>query len=89
MDSIEIRGILADRRRELGLTQAELGKRARLSREMVLRFENGGHDIGLRRLLRLASGLGLEMLVRPGNGCPVLEDLSALFGEASEEDGNA
>jgi transcriptional regulator with XRE-family HTH domain len=41
MDSIEIRGIFADRRRELGLIQSELGKRARLSREMVLRFETG------------------------------------------------
>jgi HTH-type transcriptional regulator/antitoxin HipB len=89
MDTSEIRGILADRRRELGMTQAELGERAQVSREMVLRFENGGNDIGLRRLLRLSAALGLEVLVRPGGGRPVMEDLGALFGEAPEEDGDA
>jgi hypothetical protein len=46
---------------------------------MILRFEKGDHDIGLRRLLRLCSALDLELTVRPGRGRPVLEELDELF----------
>lgn len=79
MDGNKIRETLAERRRERGLTQAELGRLAQVSREMVVRFENGNHDIGLRRLLRLCAVLELELIVRPGSGRPVAEDLGELF----------
>ena len=46
---------------------------------MVVRFENGSHDIGLRRLLRLCDALDLELTLRPGKGRPVLEELGDLF----------
>jgi len=75
----EIRQALAARRKERGLTQAALGQLASVSREMVVRFENGDHDIGLRRLLRLCAVLGLDLSARPGRGRPVAEDLDQLF----------
>lgn len=79
MDAEQIRQTLATRRRERRLTQAQLGVLAQVSREMILRFEKGDHDIGLRRLLRLCSALDLELIVRPGQGRPILEELDELF----------
>lgn len=79
MEISVIRPLLINRRRERGLTQAELAQLAGVSREMVVRFENGSHDIGLRRLLRLCDALDLELTLRPGKGRPVLEELGDLF----------
>jgi transcriptional regulator with XRE-family HTH domain len=81
MNGEELRTLIASRRAEIGITQAELARLAQVSREMVVRFENGAHDIGLRRLLRLCDALGLELSIRPGQGRPVLEELGALFGD--------
>lgn len=79
MDADEIRQTLTARRRERRLTQAQLGVLAQVSREMILRFEKGDHQIGLRRLLRLCAALDLELIVRPGRGRPTLEELDELF----------
>jgi transcriptional regulator with XRE-family HTH domain len=79
MDIIEIRTAILDRRKERGLTQEQLGKTAKVSREMVSRFENDAHDVGLRRLLRICDALDLELLIRPGRGRPTLEELDELF----------
>ncbi|HAS50394.1 MAG TPA: transcriptional regulator [Gammaproteobacteria bacterium] len=79
MDTYDIRHLLAARRRERGLTQAQLGALAQVSREMILRFEKGDHDIGLRRLLRLCTALDLDLVVRPGHGRPTLDELDELF----------
>jgi transcriptional regulator with XRE-family HTH domain len=79
MNVQEVRELIAARRVEIGITQAELARRAMLSREMIVRFENGDHDIGLRRLLRLCDALSLELSLRPGKGRPVLEELRELF----------
>lgn len=79
MDIAAIRTSLIDRRKERGLTQEALGTRAKVSREMVSRFENDTHDIGLRRLLRLCDALELDLTVRPGHGRPTLEEVGELF----------
>jgi transcriptional regulator with XRE-family HTH domain len=79
MNIAEIRTSIINRRKEHGLTQEQLGKAAKVSREMVSRFENDAHDIGLRRLLRLCEALDLELIVRPGRGRPTLEELNDLF----------
>jgi transcriptional regulator with XRE-family HTH domain len=79
MDITKIRSALTARRKERGLTQEQLGKAAKVSREMVSRFENDAHDIGLRRLLRLCDALDLELMVRPGRGRPTLDELDDLF----------
>lgn len=81
MDIIEIRTAVAEQRKAKKLTQTQLGEAANLSREMISRFENDAHDIGLRRLLRMCEALGLELIVRPGRGRPTLEDLASLFHE--------
>ena len=75
----QIRQSVAERRASLKMTQAELARRAQVSREMIVRFENGDHDIGLRRLLRICDALGLELLIRPGKGRPVVEELGEIF----------
>lgn len=79
MNITEIRTALLNRRKERQLTQEQIGKSAKVSREMVSRFENDAHDIGLRRLLRLCDALDLELIVRPGRGRPTLEDLGDIF----------
>ncbi|MGV0953637.1 MAG: helix-turn-helix transcriptional regulator [Fluviibacter sp.] len=79
----QIRQAIIQRRQERGLTQEALGQAASLSREQISRFENGVHDPGLRRLLRLCQALDLELLVRPGAGLPTLDDLDHLFNEES------
>lgn len=79
MDITEIRTTIINRRKERGLTQEQLGKAAKISREMISRFENDAHDIGLRRLLRLSEALDLELMVRSGRGRPTLEELDELF----------
>ena len=79
MDIAEIRTTIINRRKERGLTQEQLGKAAKVSREMVSRFENDAHDIGLRRLLRLSDALDLELMIRAGRGRPTLEELDDLF----------
>jgi transcriptional regulator with XRE-family HTH domain len=51
----------AVRRKGLHLTQAELARRAGLSRELVARFEGGRvAEFGARKLLALLAVLGLE-----------------------------
>jgi transcriptional regulator with XRE-family HTH domain len=79
MDTIDIRREIIARRKELGLTQAGLGARARVSRELVSKYEGGNQDIGINRLVRLCGALGLEVVVRVGRGRPVFEDIDALF----------
>lgn len=79
MEISEIRRAIIQRRKERGLTQEQLGKLARVSRELISRFENHAHDIGLRRLLRLSEALDLEMVLRAGRGRPTIEELDDLF----------
>lgn len=77
----ELRQSIVNRRKERGHTQEALGKIAHLSREQISRFENGAHDLGVRKLVRLCGALGLEILVRPGQGMPTVDDLDRLFNE--------
>lgn len=81
MITADIQKIVQERRKELGLTQAELARRAHLSREMIVRFEGGVHDIGLRKLLRILGSLDLAISVRPSAEPPVLEELDRIFAE--------
>ncbi|GIK74491.1 MAG: hypothetical protein BroJett021_34790 [Chloroflexota bacterium] len=81
MNLNEIRDAVAARRKELDLTQEALAKQSGGSRESYLRFEGGktGHDIGLRRLIRILSTLGLEIALRPMSAPPTLEELNETF----------
>jgi transcriptional regulator with XRE-family HTH domain len=64
---MEIGERLVELRHARKWTQAELGKRADLSREYVMRIEAGLHDPSLGKAARLADALGvsLDELVKP------------------------
>lgn len=73
-----------DRRRELGLTQAELARRANVSRRTIIAFEGGESDIGLQRLMRMLLALDLTLHLRDGIGRPNESELRSLFKDDDE-----
>ncbi len=72
------------RRKELKRTQAWVAEASGLARETYSRFEQGKHDIGLRRLMRICGTLSLDLIARPGSGRPTLDDLEQLFGDVDD-----
>lgn len=60
-DSIGLNQLLRSRRKELGLTQEELGQRAGLAAKHVSRIENGTHEPKVSTLLALVSALSLDL----------------------------
>jgi ribosome-binding protein aMBF1 (putative translation factor) len=60
---IELGARVRERRDELGLTQAQLGKLAELKQPAVARFEAGGTMPTIPMLERLAKALGMELSV--------------------------
>lgn len=65
------------RRRELGLSQAEVGARIDARQATVSTVENGAADARLSTLMDLLASLNLELVVRPRDAGvhPALEDL--------------
>lgn len=55
-------------RKELGLTQSELGKRAGISQPNVTRFESGNYNPSLEFMVKIAGAMGKQVKV-------TLEDL--------------
>ena len=51
--------LVAERRECLSLSQAELARRAGVTREWVVRLENGSTTVTLFRLMRVLRELGL------------------------------
>lgn len=62
-DATGLNQALRARRRDLGLTQAELGQRAGLAAKHVSRIENGTHEPKVSTLFALASALGLDLVL--------------------------
>ncbi|WP_109467190.1 helix-turn-helix domain-containing protein [Albibacillus kandeliae] len=62
-DATGLSQALRSRRRELGLTQDELGQRAGLAAKHVSRIENGTHEPRVSTLFALVSALGLELVL--------------------------
>lgn len=54
-------GRVLRRRRELGLTQAEVGRAIGVGFQQIHKYETGGSRITPGRLLRLASALGVSV----------------------------
>ena len=50
-------------RKELGLTQSELGKRAGISQPNITRFESGNYNPSLEFLVKIAGALGKKVKV--------------------------
>src|SRR5215469_2522485 len=55
--------LLTTVRREAGLTQAELARRAKTSQAMVARYENGAASPTVRTLARLLRAAGHELVL--------------------------
>ena len=81
MRTDEIIAAITKRRKELGLTQEQLAKRAGISRRTMIAIEAGNHDIGIRKLLRLLDSTGLTLSVKEGKNRPTESELSELFKE--------
>ena len=62
-DATGLSQALRSRRKQLGLTQEELGQRAGLAAKHVSRIENGTHEPKVSTLLALVSALGLELVL--------------------------
>jgi uncharacterized protein len=59
--------LIRDIRRESGLHQAELARRAALPRSVVSAYEHGRRQPGVDALARLAAAAGLELRVGPSS----------------------
>ena len=49
---------------DLGMTQAELAKRAGIPRTNITRFESGNYNPSLEMLVRIAAALGMTLQVQ-------------------------
>jgi len=61
----DLSALVRGRRRELGLSQAELAARAKVSRQWISAFELGRPGSELRLILCLLEALGLRLAVDP------------------------
>jgi y4mF family transcriptional regulator len=73
----ELGALLRQARLERGWTQAELARHAHVSRELVVRTENGHPRLELEKLFYLLKALGqnLEIVEAPLPTGPSLDDL--------------
>ncbi|MEX1141806.1 MAG: helix-turn-helix domain-containing protein [Thermoleophilaceae bacterium] len=77
----DLAAIARGRRSELGLSQAELADRARVSRQWVSAFENGKPTTEIGLAIRLLDSLGLHLTVMEDASAPspTAVDLDALL----------
>ncbi len=61
MNLQEYANAVTTRRKDLGLSQAELAQRAGITRESLNRFESKGGDIRFSNLLAILGALGLDL----------------------------
>jgi ribosome-binding protein aMBF1 (putative translation factor) len=59
----QIAGRVAERRKELGLSQAELAELVATTQSAIARLESGGRPPRIDTLLRIADALDCELLV--------------------------
>ena len=75
MDLAELGGYIRMVRKKAGLTQAQLALQGGVCRAVVNQLENGGiPDLGVRKIMRLCSVLGLSLTASPADEPPVLGD---------------
>lgn len=79
MDLTELGKAVRQARNSKKLTQAQLGETLGLSRQVILRLEQGqSTDIGLAKVLAILQAVGLDLSVRAAGGVrPTLEDMYA------------
>jgi len=77
MDLSDLGSAIAQRRKTLKLTQAELAARAGVSRATITALETEmQRELGINKVLAILAVLGLDLRVTEANrGRPTLEDL--------------
>jgi transcriptional regulator with XRE-family HTH domain len=77
LDLISLGNQIGEHRRRLKLSQAELSRKAGLSRATLDALENGrAGEVGFAKLTRLLAALGLELTLRPASSQrPTLDEL--------------
>ncbi|WP_127108519.1 helix-turn-helix domain-containing protein [Pararhodobacter zhoushanensis] len=71
-DATGLSQMLRSRRKEMGLTQEQLGQRAGLAAKHVSRIENGTHEPKVSTLFALISALDLDLVLgEKGTVAPV------------------
>jgi transcriptional regulator with XRE-family HTH domain len=76
MTLTEIGAALRDARRQRDLSQAELAQSLAMSRATISAIENGTvSEIGVRKLMALATTLGLELTLTARLTRPTLQEL--------------
>ena len=77
LDLISIGGKIAERRKTLKLSQAELSRKAGLSRATLDALENGRHgELGFSKVTKLLAALGLELTLQMASSQrPTLDEL--------------
>lgn len=88
LDLQSIANRIALKRRQLGLTRADLALRAAISRATLEALENGrSGELGFSKIIRILSALGMELELREQTGRrPTLDQL---IEAKEEEDRNA
>ncbi len=59
----EVRQLLVDVRKELGISQKELSEKTKIPQASISKFENGHNVPSLQILQRLADGLGKRLII--------------------------
>lgn len=78
MDIIELGQELANARKKHKLTQANLAKLAGIGRATLSQIECGTiNEIGINKIIRLCDLLSLELIIKPKNARPTLQQLLA------------
>jgi len=77
LDLISIGAQIAERRKKLKLTQAELARKASISRATLDALENGrAGELGFAKLTKLLAALGLELKLQAARSHrPTLDEL--------------
>ena len=77
MDLISVGGQIAERRKSLKLSQAELSRKAGISRATLDALENGrAGELGFSKVARLLAALGLELTLETASSRrPTLDEL--------------
>jgi transcriptional regulator with XRE-family HTH domain len=69
---------LRQRRLSRGVTQAELARRTRLSRALVVRAERGDPTIAIGNIAKLLAATGAELRIETAR-LPTLDEVETLF----------
>ncbi len=77
LDLFALGTAIAAQRKQLGLTQAGLAQRARVSRATITALETGQQrELGFNKVMAILAVLGLDLRLGSANaGRPTLEDL--------------